>query len=112
MAGTRPVSKRSSTGTSPGVTGDRAPTPSFVLADLEEAVERLDRFEYRRDAIPVESRLPGGSTMHRAIAKGVGRLIQGVLEQAQDQSHRVARTIALDGPGDEHARRQRATTRS
>lgn len=77
------------------VTGDRPPTPSFVLADLEEAVHELDHFEYRRDAIPVESRLPGGSAMHRAIAKGVGRQIQGVLEQAQDQSHRVARTIAL-----------------
>jgi 2-polyprenyl-3-methyl-5-hydroxy-6-metoxy-1,4-benzoquinol methylase len=77
------------------VTGDRPPTPSFLLAELEQAVEELDNFEYRRDNISTESRLPGGSRLHRAIAKGVGRQIQGVLEQTQDQSHRVAHTISL-----------------
>ena len=39
--------------------------------------------------------MPGGSIVHRAVAKGVSRQIQGVLEQTQDQSQRVARTIAL-----------------
>ena len=78
------------------VTGDRA-ADALVPARRARAGRwtSLDHFEYRRDAISIESRLPGGSTMHRAIAKGVGRQIQGVLEQAQDQSHRVARTIAL-----------------
>jgi len=77
------------------LTGDRPPTPSFLLAELEQALDQLVNFEYRRDAISDESRLPGGSTLHRAIAKGVGRQIQGVLEQTQDQSRRVVRAIAL-----------------
>ena len=77
------------------VTGDRPPTPSFLLAELEQAVDELDNFEYRRENISTQSRLPGGSRFHRAIAKGVGRQIQGVLEQTQDQSHRVAHTISL-----------------
>jgi 2-polyprenyl-3-methyl-5-hydroxy-6-metoxy-1,4-benzoquinol methylase len=77
------------------LTGDRPPTPSFLLAELEQALDQLDRFEYRRDVISTQSRIPGGSAVHRAIAKGVGRQIEGVLEQTQDQSHRVVRTIAL-----------------
>jgi 2-polyprenyl-3-methyl-5-hydroxy-6-metoxy-1,4-benzoquinol methylase len=77
------------------LTGDRPPTPSFLLAELEQALDQLGHFEYRRDVIGTRSRIPGGSAVHRAIAKGVGRQIQGVLEQTQDQSHRVVRTIAL-----------------
>jgi len=77
------------------IMGDRPPTPSFLLAELDQSLDDLGRFEYRRDSIPTASRLPGGSALHRGIAKGVGRQIQGVLEQAQDQSHRVVRTIAL-----------------
>ncbi len=77
------------------LTGDRPPTPSFLLAELEQALDQLVNFEYRRDVISDTSRLPGGATLHRAIAKGVGRQIQGVLEQTQDQSRRVVRAIAL-----------------
>ena len=77
------------------LTGDRPPTPSFVMAELEESLDRLENFEFRRDAISTGSKIPGGSQLHRAIAKGVGRQIQGVLEQTQDQSHRVAHTMAL-----------------
>ena len=77
------------------LTGDRPPSPSFVLAELEESLDRLENFEFRRDAISVQSNIPGGSKLHRAIAKGIGRQIQGVLEQTQDQSHRVARTLTL-----------------
>jgi 2-polyprenyl-3-methyl-5-hydroxy-6-metoxy-1,4-benzoquinol methylase len=77
------------------LTGDRPPTPSFLLAELEHALDDLDRFEYRGDAVSYDSRIPGGSALHRAIAKGVGRQIQSVLAQTQDQSHRVVRTIAL-----------------
>jgi 2-polyprenyl-3-methyl-5-hydroxy-6-metoxy-1,4-benzoquinol methylase len=78
------------------VTGDRTPpTPAFLLADLERAMDDLEHFEYRHENISTESRIPAGSMLHRSIAKVVGRQIQGVLEQAQDQSHRVARTVAL-----------------
>ena len=77
------------------IMGDRPVAPAFVLAELDDALDQLDHFEYRRDSISTESRIPGGATVHRAIAKGVGRQIQGVLEQTQDQSRRVVRTIAL-----------------
>ncbi len=77
------------------LTGDRAPSPSFVLAELDQALDRLEHFEFRRDSISLASNTPGGSAIHKAVAKGVSRQIQGVFEQAQDQSHRVARTVAL-----------------
>jgi len=77
------------------IMGDRPPTPSFLLAELDQSLDDLSHFEYRRDSISTESRLLGGSALHRGVAKGVGRQIQGVLQQAQDQSHRVVRTIAL-----------------
>ncbi len=76
------------------ITG-RPPTPSFLLADLEGAVAELGRFEYARDPLPLTSRVPGGSALHKIVAKGVGRQIQGVLIQAQAQSQAVARTITL-----------------
>lgn len=77
------------------LTGDRSATPSFLLAELDNAMDTLEHFEFRRDNISTTSRIPGGSMLHRAIAKGVARQIQGVLEQAQDQSHRVALTVSL-----------------
>lgn len=76
------------------ITG-RPPRPSFLLAELEQAVADLGRFEYVRDPLPLTSRVPGGSALHRVVAKGVGRQIQGVLLQAQAQSQAVARTITL-----------------
>jgi 2-polyprenyl-3-methyl-5-hydroxy-6-metoxy-1,4-benzoquinol methylase len=77
------------------LTGDRPPTPAFLLAELDQALDELQHFEFRQAAIGVGSRVPGGSLLHRAVAKGVGRQIQGVLAQTQEQSHRIARTISL-----------------
>jgi 2-polyprenyl-3-methyl-5-hydroxy-6-metoxy-1,4-benzoquinol methylase len=77
------------------LTGNRPPTPAFLLADLDQALDDLEHFEFRRAAIGVDSRIPGGSFFHRTVAKGVSRQIEGVLAQTQQQSHRVARTIAL-----------------
>jgi 2-polyprenyl-3-methyl-5-hydroxy-6-metoxy-1,4-benzoquinol methylase len=77
------------------VMGERAASTAFLLAELDGAVDELAHFEFRRDAIATSSRLPAGSTLHRAIAKGVSRQIQGVLEQTQDQSRKVVRTVAL-----------------
>jgi len=77
------------------LTGGRPPTPSILLADLDQAVGEVEGFVFRRDVISTKSRMPGGATLHRAIAKGVARQIQGVLDQVQDQSHRVARTVGL-----------------
>jgi 2-polyprenyl-3-methyl-5-hydroxy-6-metoxy-1,4-benzoquinol methylase len=77
------------------LTGDRPPTPAFLLAELDEALDALEHFEFGQAGIGVDSRIPGGSLLHRAVAKGVSRQIQGVFEQTQQQSHLVARTIAL-----------------
>jgi 2-polyprenyl-3-methyl-5-hydroxy-6-metoxy-1,4-benzoquinol methylase len=77
------------------LTGDRPASPSFLLDELETALADLQRFSFGRDRIPLESRIPGGAAMHRLVAKGVGRQIQGVFEQAQDQSQRVARALDL-----------------
>ena len=77
------------------LTGNRPPTAAFLLSEIDDAVNDLAHFAYQREVISAESRLPGGTTLHRAIAKGVGRQIQGVLDQTQDQSQRVVRTIAL-----------------
>jgi 2-polyprenyl-3-methyl-5-hydroxy-6-metoxy-1,4-benzoquinol methylase len=77
------------------LTGDRPATPSLLLDEIEQALDELDHFEYRPDVISTSSRLPGGGALHRVIAKGVGRQVQGVLDQAQDQSRRVVRILAL-----------------
>jgi len=39
-----------------------------------------------RDRISTTSKLPGGSMLHRVIAKAVAARSAGVLEQAQDES--------------------------
>lgn len=77
------------------LTGDRPPTASFVLDDLDKALEELEHFSFGRERISSESRIPGGTALHRTIAKSVGRQIQGVLEQAQDQSQKVAKALDL-----------------
>jgi len=77
------------------LTDTRPASASFVLDELDEALGEVLRFEFNRARIPTESRVPGGTAAHRTIAKGVSRQIQGVLEQAQDQSHKVARALAL-----------------
>jgi 2-polyprenyl-3-methyl-5-hydroxy-6-metoxy-1,4-benzoquinol methylase len=76
----------------------RPPSATFALAELEQACGALGPVQFRQEAIPLESRLPGGSALHRAVAKTVGRQIRGVLEQVQRQSDDIVRAIdALAG---------------
>lgn len=75
--------------------GRRPASPSFAVDDLEQAVAELQQQVFARDRISTGSRLPGGTTLHRVIAKAVARQIEGVLEQAREQSQRVAQTLAL-----------------
>jgi 2-polyprenyl-3-methyl-5-hydroxy-6-metoxy-1,4-benzoquinol methylase len=77
------------------LTGPRPATPSFTMDEIEEAVADLRHFVFARESISTESKVPGGSMLHRFIAKAVARQIQGVLEQSQDEAQRVASTIAL-----------------
>jgi O-antigen chain-terminating methyltransferase len=73
----------------------RPASPSFAVDELEQAVAELHQQVFARDRISTGSRLPGGTTLHRVIAKAVARQIEGVLEQAREQSQRVAQTLAL-----------------
>jgi hypothetical protein len=75
--------------------GERPASPSFTMDELEEALRDLQHFAYGREHISLDSNLPGGRALHRAVGKTVARQIQGVLDQAQDQSRRVAHTITL-----------------
>jgi 2-polyprenyl-3-methyl-5-hydroxy-6-metoxy-1,4-benzoquinol methylase len=77
------------------VTGDRLPSTAQLVDQLDHALDELQHFGFSRDHISTASSLPGGGMLHRAIAKGVGRQIEGVLAQAQEQSQRVATALAL-----------------
>jgi 2-polyprenyl-3-methyl-5-hydroxy-6-metoxy-1,4-benzoquinol methylase len=77
------------------LTGDRPPSPAFVLNELDQALEPVTTYHFHRHEPNTSSRIPGGSLVHRAFAKGVGREVQSVLDQAQEQSQRVARVVAL-----------------
>ena len=63
----------------------RSSSPSSTRRSTE-----LEHFEFRRDAISVASRLPGGSACTGPSRRASSRQIQGVFEQTQDQSQRVA----------------------
>jgi O-antigen chain-terminating methyltransferase len=78
-----------------GLTGDRPPSPAFLLNELDQALEAVSTYHFHRRELNTSSRIPGGSMVHRAFAKGVGREMQSVLDQVQEQSQRVARAVAL-----------------
>jgi SAM-dependent methyltransferase len=71
------------------------PHASFLVEDLEAARAELEAYHFTRGRISNESRLPGGTAAHRAVGKTVGRQIDGVLSQAQEQARLVARTVGL-----------------
>jgi len=57
---------------------------SLSALDLRGPLRRIEAaLPLRRDRIPDESSVPGGSVLHRVIAKVVARQTQGVLEQVQ-----------------------------
>lgn len=66
---------------------------NFRARDLSKVRSRLvelrARGHFQIDQIPAESKLPGGSLLHKMIAKVIGRQIQGAL----DQVHQYAQTV-------------------
>ncbi len=74
---------------------ERPPTPSFTMDELEVALADLQKYAYSRGRIVTDSNLPGGSVVHRTVAKAVSRQVQGVLDQVQEQSLRVAHALTL-----------------
>jgi O-antigen chain-terminating methyltransferase len=77
------------------LSGPRLESPSSTMGEINAAVSELQHFVFTSDAISTESKLPGGSMLHRFIAKAVARQIAGVLKQVQDEAQRGAATIAL-----------------
>jgi 2-polyprenyl-3-methyl-5-hydroxy-6-metoxy-1,4-benzoquinol methylase len=77
------------------LTGDRPPSPAFLMSELDHALEAVTTYQFHRRELNTSSRIPGGSIVHRGFAKGVGREMHSVLDQLQEQSQRVARAIAL-----------------
>ena len=77
--------------------GERPVSASFAMDQLALSLEELRRTAYSRENIITTSRIPGGGFAHRLIAKAVARQIQGVLDQAQQQSQQVARAMTLLG---------------
>jgi 2-polyprenyl-3-methyl-5-hydroxy-6-metoxy-1,4-benzoquinol methylase len=77
------------------LTGDRPPSAAFVLNEVDQALEAVATYHFHRRELNTSSRIPGGSLVHRGFARGIGREMQSVLEQAQEQSQRVARAITV-----------------
>jgi SAM-dependent methyltransferase len=50
---------------------------------LEERLRQLSGVSLDRGAINVDSELPGGTALHRLVAKAVGRQTEGVLDQVR-----------------------------
>jgi SAM-dependent methyltransferase len=73
----------------------RPPNTALLLDELDVARSELEGYSFARDRISPDSRLPGGMAAHRAVGKAVGRQIDGVLHQAQEQARLVARTLGL-----------------
>jgi SAM-dependent methyltransferase len=74
------------------------------LDELETALDRLRTLlDFRAENIPVESRLPGGSGLHKTMAKLQARQITGALQQVQEFGAGVVQalnliTAALENP--------------
>jgi SAM-dependent methyltransferase len=66
------------------------------LDDLQSALEDLrQRFDFAMERTPVTSRVPGGQTMHKALAKAQARQVVGVLQQMREFADGVWQVLML-----------------
>lgn len=77
------------------LTGAQEPAIAYTVDELNEAVADLGELRFGRAGIVTDSNLPGGSSLHRAIGKTVGRQIDGVIDQTRDYAVRVNRAVTL-----------------
>jgi 2-polyprenyl-3-methyl-5-hydroxy-6-metoxy-1,4-benzoquinol methylase len=77
------------------LTGTSEPAIAYTVDELNDAVADLADLRFGRSEIVTDSNLPGGSQLHRAIGKGVGRQIDGVIDQTRDYAVRVNRAVTL-----------------
>jgi hypothetical protein len=69
----------------------REPRP---LPDLQGSLQAAGRaLPLQANRIPVESGLPGGEVVHKAVARIVGRQTQGALQQVQAFAQPVQATL-------------------
>lgn len=64
-------------------------------ARLADALERLADVRFSRGQIATTSGLPGGGALHRAVAKVVGRQIDGTLAQSEEHALAVREVVTL-----------------
>lgn len=88
---------------------ERIPT-HYDQGRLRAALGKLEAdMGFNPDRIPIESGMPGGSAIHKAVAKAVSRQTQGILEQTQVFADAVRDAVkelieAFEHPhGHEHA---------
>jgi O-antigen chain-terminating methyltransferase len=72
-----------------------ASRPGASGADLEEKLAELDaKTSFGRDKIAATSAFPGGTQLHRIVAKAVSRQTDGVLQQLQEFASGVRELLA------------------
>lgn len=57
------------------------PDPRDRVVHLRNLLDRLVQQPLHRSAVPTESGIPGGSVVHRAVGKAVGRQVDGIYGQ-------------------------------
>lgn len=76
------------------IVAEQGASRDLVMAELEVAIGEIRGFHYARRSL-ADSRIPGGETVHRGVARLVGRHIDDVLEQLREQTALVADALAL-----------------
>jgi O-antigen chain-terminating methyltransferase len=77
------------------LTDERPPGAAFLLDQLDEARGAIQRAQVTGTEAPTDSRVPGGSLVHRAVGKAVARHVQGLVEQTQQHAAAVDRAVQL-----------------
>lgn len=62
------------------------PDPRDRVVHLRNILDRLSQQSLHRGAVPTGSGIPGGSVVHRAVGKAVGRQVDGIYAQLNEFS--------------------------
>jgi hypothetical protein len=82
--------------------------PAYDFEELRRRILAVEAAaQFRPDAISTDTRIPGGSLVHRVVGRLVARQTQGVLEQVQRHADTVrdalhALLAALESPAAHH----------
>ena len=73
----------------------RPPSAAFLLDQLDEARGQIQRASIGGAAVPTDSRVPGGSLVHKAVGKAVARHVQGLVEQTQQHAAAIDQAVRI-----------------